>query len=161
MDTEYAATAMEDDAFYAVIIEHRQNFNAIRGLDYSLHAPTHIMFIPPDEVIGQWEADYVEMRRVMIYGVSHEFSVLMQRMHELLYRFRYKQLPQHVLIRMRELKIDHSTLVRFIMDAKETELPENTKQEGSMVTIPVNQAVFTYFLNFRRIDRELVFESLG
>jgi predicted nucleotidyltransferase component of viral defense system len=161
MDTEHATAAMEDKAFYAVIIEHRQHFNAIRGLDYSFHAPAHIMFIPPDEVIGQWEADYATMRRVMIYGSSHEFPVLMQRMLELLNRFRYKHIPQHVLVRMKELKIDHSTLVRLIMDAKRTELPENAKQEGSMVTIPVNRAAFTYFLNFGRIDGELVFESLG
>ena len=161
MDTEHAAAAMEDEAFYDVIVEHRQHFNAIRGLDYSLHSPAHIMFIPPDEVIGQWEADYTAMRRVMIYGASHEFSDLMKRMQELLYRFRYKQLPQHVLIRMKELKIDHPTLIQLIMEAKSAELPEIAKQEGSMVTILVNRAAFTYFLNFRRIDRELVFESLG
>jgi len=68
MDTEHAIAAMEDEAFYAIIVEHRRNFNAIRGLDYSYHAPKCIMFIPPDPVIGQWEADYAEMRRVMIYG---------------------------------------------------------------------------------------------
>jgi len=88
MDTEHASAAMEDEAFYALIIEHRQHFNAIRGLDYSLHGPEHIMFIPPDEVIGQWEADYATMRRVMIYGVSHEFPDLMKRVLELLNRFR-------------------------------------------------------------------------
>lgn len=161
MDTQHATAAMEDEAFYAVIIEHRQHFNAIRGLDYSFHAPEHITFIPPDEVIGQWEADYATMRRVMIYGASHEFPALMQRMLELLNRFRYMHLPQHVLVRMKELKIDHSTLIRLIMDAKRTELPENAKQEGSRVTIPVNRPAFTYFLNFERIDGELIFESLG
>lgn len=161
MDTEHATAALEDEAFYAVIVEHRQHFNAIRGLDYSFHAPAHIMFIPPEEVIGQWEADYATMRRVMIYGASHEFPVLIQRMLELLNRFRYKHLPQHVLVRMKELKMDHSTLVRLIMDAKRTELTENDKQEGSRVTIPVNRPAFTYLLNFERIDGELVFESLG
>jgi hypothetical protein len=88
MDTEHAIAAMADNAFYSVIIEHRQNFNAIRGLDYSLHAPIHIVFIPPDTVIGQWEADYVQMRRMMIYGASLEFPDLMKRMLELLNRFR-------------------------------------------------------------------------
>lgn len=161
MDTEHATAALEDEAFYAVIVEHRQHFNAIRGLDYSFHAPAHIMFIPPEEVIGQWEADYATMRRVMIYGASHEFPVLIQRMLELLNRFRYKHFPQHVLVRMKELKMDHSTLVRLIMDAKRTELTENDKQEGSRVTIPVNRPAFTYLLNFERIDGELVFESLG
>lgn len=109
------------------------------------------MFIPPDEVIGQWEADYATMRRVMIYGASHEFPALMKRMLELLNRFRYKQLPQHVLVRIKELKVDHSTLIQLIMEAKRAEIPEIAKQEGSMVTIPVNRAAFTYFLNFRQI----------
>lgn len=78
-------------------VEHRQNFNAIRGFDYSYHAPARIMFIPPDPVVGQWEADYAEMRRVMIYGKSHEFTVSIQRMTELLHRFRSMRLPEQVL----------------------------------------------------------------
>lgn len=39
-------------------------------------------------VIGQWEADYATMRRVMIYGASHEFPDLMKRIPELFNRFR-------------------------------------------------------------------------
>lgn len=161
MDTEHAAAAMKDEAFYAAVVEHRQNFNAIRGLDYSFHAPTSIMFIPPDTVIGQWEADYAEMRRVMIYGKSHEFPILMQRMHELLHRFRYMRLPPSVLIRMEELKLDHSTMVNLITEAQKTEMPENIKQEGPIVTIPVAWKAFTYLLNFKRVEGQLVFDSLG
>jgi hypothetical protein len=161
MDTDHAVAAMKDESFYAVIVEHRRNFNAIRGLDYSYHAPTHIMFIPPDSVIGQWEADYAEMRRVMIYGKSHEFTILMHRMNELLHRFRYMRLPEEVLIRMEELKIDHPVLVQLIMEAQKTEFPESAKQEGSMTTIPVIHKTFTYLLNFKRIDGQLVFDSLG
>ncbi|HEV2482954.1 MAG TPA: nucleotidyl transferase AbiEii/AbiGii toxin family protein [Puia sp.] len=161
MDTQHAAAAMKDEALYAVIVEHRQNFNAIRGLDYSYHAPTHIMFIPPAPNTGQWEADYAEMRRVMIYGKSHDFSVLMHRMIELLHRFRYMRLPEQVLLRMKELKIDHPVLVQLIMEAQRTEMSADTKQEGSMITVPITRNAFTYFLNFKRINGEFIFDSLG
>jgi hypothetical protein len=88
MDTEHAVEALEDDDFYYKIIEHRQHFNAIRGMDYSFHRREHINFIPPDSVISKWESDYAEMRRVMIYGKSHEFPVLIFRLQALLSRFR-------------------------------------------------------------------------
>ncbi|HEX9513227.1 MAG TPA: nucleotidyl transferase AbiEii/AbiGii toxin family protein [Puia sp.] len=94
MDTEHAVAALDDDDFYARIIEHRQHFNGIRGMDYSFHDHAHINFIPPDAVISQWESDYVEMRRVMIYGKSHEFSILIQRLQELLQRFRLRGIPE-------------------------------------------------------------------
>lgn len=92
MDTEHAAAALADHHFYSSIVDHRQKFNAIRGLDYTFHAPAHIDFIPPAAVIGQWQVDYTEMRRSMIYGESIEFSLLMERLQELLQRFRKMQL---------------------------------------------------------------------
>jgi len=92
MDTEHAAAALADHHFYSSVVDHRKKFNAIRGLDYTSHAPAYIDFIPPETVIGQWQNDYVEMRRSMIYGESPEFSVLMERLRELLKRFRGMQL---------------------------------------------------------------------
>ena len=90
MDTEHAAAAIADHDFYFSLIEHRQNFNAIRGLDYSLHRHAHISFIPPDSIVRRWESDYAEMRRVMIYGPSLEFPELMQRLQELQQRIRVR-----------------------------------------------------------------------
>jgi len=88
MDTEYAAAALNDYDFYTSIVDHRMKFNPIRGLDYSGHAPSRINFIPPDAIIGKWEADYIAMRQSMIYGDTHEFAVLIQRLHELQGHFR-------------------------------------------------------------------------
>ena len=88
MDTDHAVAALSDRAFYSSIVDHRQKFNAIRGLDYAFHAPAHIDFIPPESVIGQWQADYIEMRRSMIYGESLEFPLLISRLRELHQRFR-------------------------------------------------------------------------
>jgi predicted nucleotidyltransferase component of viral defense system len=92
MDTEHATAALEDYKFYASIIDHRQKFNAIRGLDYSNHAPSLINFIPPPAIIAQWESDYVSMRRSMIYGEAPDFKLLIQRLKELQNRFRLIEL---------------------------------------------------------------------
>lgn len=88
MDTKYAAAALGDYVFYKSVVDHRAKFNAIRGLDYAGHAPSHINFIPPDAIIGQWEADYIAMRESMFYGDTIEFPILIERLHELRNRFR-------------------------------------------------------------------------
>jgi predicted nucleotidyltransferase component of viral defense system len=94
MDTEHAVAALEDHHFYSAIVDHRQKFNAIRGIDYTLHSPSHINFIPPEVVMGQWQNDYAEMRRSMIYGKSIEFTELMARLLDLKQRFRKMQYPR-------------------------------------------------------------------
>ncbi len=96
MDTQYATAALGDYAFYTSVVDHRAKFNAIRGLDYAGHAPSHINFIPPDSLMGQWEADYVAMRESMFYGETIEFSKLIGRLHELRDRFRLIKLPSEV-----------------------------------------------------------------
>lgn len=88
MDTEHAAAALTNYDFYMSIVEHRTKFNLIRGLDYSGHTPSRINFIPPDDVIGKWEADYKTMRQSMIYGDTLEFAILIQRLYKLQDRFR-------------------------------------------------------------------------
>lgn len=93
MDTEHAAAALADYDFYTSIVDHRIKFNAIRGLDYSDHVPSRINFIPPADIISKWEADYKTMRQSMIYGDTHEFAILIQRLYKLQDRFRLLLLP--------------------------------------------------------------------
>lgn len=93
MDTEHAAAALTNYDFYISIVEHRIKFNTIRGLDYSGHTPSRINFIPPDDVIGKWEADYKTMRQSMIYGDTLEFGILIQRLYKLQGRFKLSLLP--------------------------------------------------------------------
>lgn len=88
MDTEHGIIALEDEELYNSIIEHRAVFNRLPGVDYSSHARRTISFLPPDNVISIWESDYNSMRETMFYGDTKPFSVVMERLKELLERFR-------------------------------------------------------------------------
>lgn len=88
MDTEHGKAALEDTSLYISIVEHREKFNAVRGIDYSRHSPVQINFVPPNEVIKAWEQDYKSMQDSMIYGESKSFEQLIKRMNELKDRFR-------------------------------------------------------------------------
>jgi hypothetical protein len=131
MDTEYAAAALADYEFYSSLITHRSQFNAIRGLDYAGHIPDQINFIPPAEIIALWEADYAAMRENMIYGHTHAFDKLMDRLHELLRRFRQ--------ILSKKSNIDPQLLQELINDAKQSNLPANAHTEGATVSIRVDR----------------------
>ncbi|WP_316834411.1 nucleotidyl transferase AbiEii/AbiGii toxin family protein [Pedobacter nutrimenti] len=88
MDTEYADQAIKDRNLYESIVEHRSKFNIIRGIDYNNHGQDKINFIPPREVIKDWEADYKAMQENMIYGHSRPFSEIIERMEKLQQAFR-------------------------------------------------------------------------
>jgi hypothetical protein len=83
MDTQHAVTALQDKELYNNIVAHREKFNPLRGLDYGNHTPDKIKIIPPDTVIKEYENDYSEMTRFMIYGEALKFEKLLNRMTEL------------------------------------------------------------------------------
>ncbi|MDD3044768.1 MAG: nucleotidyl transferase AbiEii/AbiGii toxin family protein [Candidatus Delongbacteria bacterium] len=89
-DTVHGLAAIEDIELYEAIIKHREKFNNIRGIDYSTHYPDKIDFVPPQNVIKKWEADYIAMRESMIFGESKNFSDLISSIKELNNRFRNK-----------------------------------------------------------------------
>jgi len=88
MDTEHGKQAIADAHLYQTIVEHREQYNTVRGLDYTKHHPHTIDFIPPDEVLQPWESDYKAMQQNMIYGDSLPFAKLIVRLEELRGRFR-------------------------------------------------------------------------
>ncbi|MEJ7693708.1 nucleotidyl transferase AbiEii/AbiGii toxin family protein [Daejeonella sp.] len=88
MDTEHGILALGDTDVYRSIIEHREKFNLIKGIDYSGHHPTRISFVPPDDLMQDWEQDYKAMQNSMIYGESRDFATLIGRIIELRDRFR-------------------------------------------------------------------------
>ena len=47
MDTTHGIEAIKDIELYKIIVTHRKNFNAIRGIDYANHTPKFINIIPP------------------------------------------------------------------------------------------------------------------
>jgi hypothetical protein len=83
MDTPHGITALQDKVLYNNIVAHREKFNPLRGLDYATHTPETIKIIPPDTVLKEYEVDYLEMTKFMIYGESLNFNDLLSRMTEL------------------------------------------------------------------------------
>lgn len=83
MDTDFAVTALNDKELYQTIVEHRRTLTAIRGIDYTNHTPDKINPIPPDEIIGEWEKDYIAMQQSMLYNPSLPFDQLIVRIRTL------------------------------------------------------------------------------
>jgi len=83
MDTTHGIEALKDIELYDTIVEHRKNFNAIRGVDYANHTPQSINIVPPEETIKDWEKDYKTMQESMFYGSTISFNKLMERITEL------------------------------------------------------------------------------
>lgn len=83
MDTPYGVTALQDKELYKNIVTHREKFNPLRGLDYDNHNPDKIKIIPPDTIIKEYEKDYSEMTKYMIYGEALTFDRLVKRISEL------------------------------------------------------------------------------
>jgi hypothetical protein len=88
MDSPFGHAAVANPDLYKLIVQHRERYTPIRGLDYSRHAPGSVDFIPPPEVLDHWERDYGLMQQAMIYGESPSFKVLLERMKELQKRIR-------------------------------------------------------------------------
>jgi len=78
--TDHAKIALQDGVLYNVIVEHRSKFSPISGIDFANHAPASIRFIPPDDLMQAWEADYAQMRENMIYGEALDFATLIERL---------------------------------------------------------------------------------
>jgi hypothetical protein len=83
MDTQHGLTALQDKKLYDNIVAHREKFNPLRGLDYGNYTPYKIKIIPPDAIIKEYESDYSEMTKFMIYGEALKFKTLLNRIIEL------------------------------------------------------------------------------
>lgn len=91
MDTTHGTEALKAIELYDTIVEHRKNFNTIRGIDYANHSPQFISILPPEEIIKDWEKDYKTMQESMFYGATLPFSKLMERIAELNARIKTMQ----------------------------------------------------------------------
>lgn len=63
----YMDKAIGSPELYQTIVEHRQKFNKVGGVDYNLHTPQSINPVPPAKVLNAWKADYKTMAEQMIY----------------------------------------------------------------------------------------------
>jgi len=83
MDTDFAHAALNNVELYKAIVEHRKYLTPIRGINYINHSPDKINPIPPDEIMSEWEKDYIAMQQSMLYNPSLSFDKLMARIKEL------------------------------------------------------------------------------
>jgi hypothetical protein len=90
MDTEHGIEALKNIDLYNNIVAHREKFNPLRGLDYANHIPSKINIIPPAGVVKDYEKDYVEMTKFMIYGDPLKFDHLIKRLLQLQMRINEK-----------------------------------------------------------------------
>jgi predicted nucleotidyltransferase component of viral defense system len=74
IQTEHAENAINNKELYQTIVEHRQQFFSIGGVDYNLHNPQYINPIPPDKFYDDYMLDYRTMQVEMIYGDSPAFG---------------------------------------------------------------------------------------
>ncbi|MEQ8531610.1 MAG: nucleotidyl transferase AbiEii/AbiGii toxin family protein [Imperialibacter sp.] len=81
--TPFAEKALSDPSLYQTIVNHRQRFTHLGGVDYQLHQPQTINPIPAEAVLTSWKADYNTMREQMIYGHPPEFEQMIQGIDDL------------------------------------------------------------------------------
>jgi len=82
-NTQYVDIALEDSGLYNTIVEHRKKFNHFSGVNYDNHKPEKISFVPKEDKLPEWEADYNEMKENMIYGEALPFGELIKKLKEL------------------------------------------------------------------------------
>lgn len=90
MDTEYGKDALNNKSLYDEIVNHRSVYNKIDGIDYKMHSPYTLDFLPPSHLIDEWRKDYEVMSDQFLYHQENRmtFEVLIERMKELLHRIR-------------------------------------------------------------------------
>lgn len=90
MDTEYGKDALNNKSLYDEIVNHRSVYNKIDGIDYEMHSPYTLNFLPPSHLIDEWRKDYEVMSDQFLYYQENRmtFEVLIERMKELLRRVR-------------------------------------------------------------------------
>lgn len=173
MDTEHGERALTDHALYDSIIQHRQEFNMIRGLDYSFHGHDYVNMIPPSDVIARWEEDYRQMQTNMIYGRAPNFPELIERLTVLRTRVRQRVFNRELERKGKALRlspnslqtmIDHSTQQIFLRHGSIDSDMQFREPFTRMIDINSPEGpdnfTFTYLLFFREEGGALVFTSI-
>jgi hypothetical protein len=148
MDTLHGWSAIHDKELYATVINHRKKFYKLSGINYDLHQPDTILFIPPATILKAYDQDYTVMRQQMIQGDPPAFEMLIRRLEELTNRLRH---PVH----FANQTIDEVITAAQKKDPKDPTSP-NFMIESGEVTIPVEFNDFRYEVVFTRRNGELV-----
>jgi predicted nucleotidyltransferase component of viral defense system len=81
--TKFVEIALSDKELYETIVKHRYRFTRVSGVNYNLHQPQTINFIPVSEIIEEWKADYKTMQEQMIYVESPSFEIVIEDLTKL------------------------------------------------------------------------------
>ena len=88
MDTDFGES-IADRELYDSVVKHRSVFNKVEGIDYNLHNPPTLSFIPQESIIKEWKKDYQSMQNHFIYeDGSLSFEELIKRLQKLAARIR-------------------------------------------------------------------------
>jgi hypothetical protein len=89
IDTPFAKSALQNTDLYKTVINHRQKFNNIQGIDYQTHYPAFIQIVPPENLIDSWKEDYEKLKQSFIYEEPKKtFEEIIERLQELTERVR-------------------------------------------------------------------------
>ena len=88
MRTPFAEKALSDVTLYHEIVSHRRKFHHVGYVDYDKDLPANIHFVPSEELMPAYEADYNEMKESFIYGQPLAFAELMAKIKLLQEQFR-------------------------------------------------------------------------
>lgn len=84
--------ALNDAELYDHIIDHREKYNNISWVDYSKLARETVSFLPPEEFLKDFAADYKTMQEEMIHGVdAPTFDQIIEHMREIQKRVNEKK----------------------------------------------------------------------
>jgi predicted nucleotidyltransferase component of viral defense system len=81
--TDTSEKALGDKELYESIVKHRHRYTRLGGVDYNLHQPQSIDFLPSEELTAAWKTDYEKMQEQMIHGDSPKFEDLIESLIEL------------------------------------------------------------------------------
>ncbi len=79
----YLDIAIKEKELYNEIIDHRQIYTKISGIDYNFHQPKTLNPLPPKAIMNSWKNDYQKMQEEMINGDSLSFDDLIERIAEI------------------------------------------------------------------------------
>lgn len=80
IDTDHADKALADKELYRTIVNHREMLTKVSWVDYSLHNPKTVNFIPPERATKEWESDYKAMSESMFQGEVMPYSDLINKL---------------------------------------------------------------------------------
>ncbi len=90
MNKDFAINAINNDELWESVRHHRIMFTSVMGVQYDDDMRENLCLVPSENYINEWKKDYQYMCESMIYGEKPTFDVLIDKMKELEFRFKFK-----------------------------------------------------------------------